>query len=271
MHGGRRCVRRRRGRRGRGRRGRGARRAVLVATAAGEQRRHEDAREGGKQVPLAQHASGSAACDGRFVRCRPPGASAPRPPPGGSLPPMTEWDALDLDELAAARASLPATIMVPRGAPEREPGAQFTRATAAGWARRFVEEHPDDPRGASLHGLIEKEPLWVELEPLLANEDWEPARTLLDRVLELDPDDASARFNRASALRNLGEPQAGAGRVPGGPPDLRRPGDLPRQPRPHVRGPRPAGGGHQGLPAHARARARATRSPSRASSCSASS
>ena len=121
---------------------------------------------------------------------------------------MTEWDALDLDARAAARASLPVTIMAPRGVPEREPGAQFTRATAAAWARRFVEEHPDDPRGAPLRPLIEKEPLWVELEPLLANEDWVPARALLDRVLELDPDDASARFNRASALRNLGEPQA---------------------------------------------------------------
>jgi tetratricopeptide (TPR) repeat protein len=121
---------------------------------------------------------------------------------------MTEWDALDLDALAAARASLPVTIMAPRGVPEREPGAQFTRATAAAWARDFVEEHPDDPRGAPLRPLIEKEPLWAELEPLLADEEWVPARALLERVLELDPGDASARFNRASALRNLGEPEA---------------------------------------------------------------
>ena len=120
---------------------------------------------------------------------------------------MTEWETLTFpDPAAAARASLPGQIVAPDDAPERT--GEFTRAMAAGWGKRFLEERPDDPRGAGLRILVEKEPLWQELEPLLADENWPRVLEVAGRIAELDPGDAAARFNRASAMRNLGDPEA---------------------------------------------------------------
>lgn len=120
---------------------------------------------------------------------------------------MTEWETLTFpDPAAAARASLPGQIVAPDDAPERT--GEFTRAMAAGWAQRFLEERPDDPRVDGLRILVEKEPLWQELEPLLADEDWPRVLEVAGRIAELDPGDAAARFNRASAMRNLGDPEA---------------------------------------------------------------
>jgi tetratricopeptide (TPR) repeat protein len=61
---------------------------------------------------------------------------------------------------------------------------------------------------AELDPLVRKDPLWLEAADPLQAEDWERALPLLDEILRIDPADAAARFNRASAWRNTGRPDA---------------------------------------------------------------
>jgi len=116
---------------------------------------------------------------------------------------MTDWRLVELEPLKAACGSLPHRILVPQGADELEQGT-LNRAVAARWARVFAEEHPDDPMAVELRPLMAKDPIWERAAAPLQAEDWATALPLLEEILRLDPGDAAARFNRASAWRNTG-------------------------------------------------------------------
>ena len=119
---------------------------------------------------------------------------------------MTDWQVVELDPLQASTGSLPARIVVPQGARELEEGA-LTRTQAATWAEQFSGEHPDAPLTAELQPLVRKEPLWQQASGPLEQEDFATALPLLEQIVAIDPSDAAARFNRASAYRNLGRPE----------------------------------------------------------------
>lgn len=118
---------------------------------------------------------------------------------------MTEWRLVELEPLKASCGSLPSRIIVPEGATELEEGT-LNRAVAAGWARSFSTAHPDDPMALELEPLMRKDPVWERVADPLADERWDEALPLLEEILRIDPADAAARFNRASAWRNLGRP-----------------------------------------------------------------
>ena len=118
---------------------------------------------------------------------------------------MTEWRLVELEPLKAACGSLPPRIIVPQGASELEDGT-LNRAVAARWARTFSAAHPGDPMALELAPLMRKDPLWEQVADPLGAERWEEALPLLEQILEIDPADAAARFNRASAWRNLDRP-----------------------------------------------------------------
>ena len=119
---------------------------------------------------------------------------------------MTDWRLVELEPLKAACGSLPARIIVPQGATELEEGT-LNRGVAAGWARTFSAEHPGDPMAIELAPLIRKDPLWEQVAGPLSEERWADALPLLDEIVRIDGGDAAARFNRASAWRNLGRPE----------------------------------------------------------------
>ena len=117
---------------------------------------------------------------------------------------MDGWTILDLDPLAAARAGLPEQVAVPAGA---DPAAA-TPAELAAFAARFAEEEPDHPLAPELRRLAAKERERALAADALADRRWDEALDRLGRVLELDPQDAPARLNRAAALREAGDPAA---------------------------------------------------------------
>jgi tetratricopeptide (TPR) repeat protein len=122
---------------------------------------------------------------------------------------VTDWTIIELDDPSAvAKLSLPPRIPAPEGAPELSEAGGLSRAVVAGWAQRFAAERPDDPLSAELGPFLGKEPLWHEAEERLLTEDWAAARDRLEQILELDPDDAPARFNLAAALRGLDDGDA---------------------------------------------------------------
>jgi tetratricopeptide (TPR) repeat protein len=109
----------------------------------------------------------------------------------------------ELDPRLASKASLPPRVPVPEDVVAT---GEFTitRPIAVEWATAYLAEHGPD---ADLERLVAKEEYWEALaEPLLA-EDWEAAIPVLEQILAIDPADAQARFNLASALRGTGRPQ----------------------------------------------------------------
>jgi tetratricopeptide (TPR) repeat protein len=109
----------------------------------------------------------------------------------------------ELEPRLAAKASLPQRVPVPE---EVAAAGEFTitRQAAAAWAAEYLREHPGDPE---LERLIAKEEHWKALETPLLSEDWAGAIPILEQILEIDPADAQARFNLASALRGTGRPE----------------------------------------------------------------
>jgi tetratricopeptide (TPR) repeat protein len=116
---------------------------------------------------------------------------------------MTDWRMEELDPRIAAKASLPARVPVPEDVAASAEYA-ITRAAAAGWAEDYLAEHPGDP---ALERLVAKEPYWRAAEAPLMAEDWESALPVIEQILDIDPDDAAARFNLASAQRGTGHPE----------------------------------------------------------------
>ena len=114
---------------------------------------------------------------------------------------MDGWIILDLEPLAAARAGLPDRVVVPADVD----AAGAAPADLARYGERFADADPDHPLAPELRRLAAKERQRAAAADALAGRRWDAALAALARLLELDPQDAPARINRAAALRETGD------------------------------------------------------------------
>ena len=117
---------------------------------------------------------------------------------------MDGWILLDLDPLAAARAGLPEQVAVPADADAAAADADALLRFAA----RFAEAEPDHPLAPELRRAAAKAEPRALAQQALAERRWDDALAQIGRVLDLDPQDAPARLNRAAALRETGDAAA---------------------------------------------------------------
>jgi tetratricopeptide (TPR) repeat protein len=117
---------------------------------------------------------------------------------------VTTWRIEELDARIAAKTSLPRRLPVPEDVASGEE-FEITRARAAAWASEYLADHADDD--PALGRLVAKEEHWIAAEGPLLAEDWEAAVPHLQRIVAIDPEDAAARFNLASAERGSGRPE----------------------------------------------------------------
>lgn len=123
-----------------------------------------------------------------------------------------EWMLIGLDEKTARRQGLPDRIPVPKDEFESLADKGLPADVARKWIKDFLDNSEPGKSGVwrkqnhqlvvKLEGFLDKAPLWDKAQKGFQENDFEKAITALKRIVTMDADDHSARYNLASALAN---------------------------------------------------------------------
>jgi tetratricopeptide (TPR) repeat protein len=127
--------------------------------------------------------------------------------PSGGEAATSEWVWVKLDARAAAKGGIPAQIPVPRREIRDVEKKGFPRERVAAWLAEFLRRFPRSPQAADAQRALDKARLWDEAAAHLKEGRFEQARPALERILAIDPQDASAHFNLAAVHRNAENPE----------------------------------------------------------------
>jgi tetratricopeptide (TPR) repeat protein len=105
------------------------------------------------------------------------------------------WRLYRVEEQRRRRSALPERIPVPRGELPRGSGLErIPHERVILHAGAFVRAHPKHPASPSLQLFLRKAPIITRVEAALRAQQWGEAERDLREVLDIDPQDARARF-----------------------------------------------------------------------------
>lgn len=123
--------------------------------------------------------------------------------------PVGSWRGYRLDPRRRRGNSLPERVPVPKTAwkewGRKQRPERLSHAQVAGYAREFIDRHPQHPLSAQLRALVKKAPLAAKVEEALGRQAWDEAEALLQQVTKIDPADQRARLLMGLCLLERGE------------------------------------------------------------------